>query len=149
MFIGHLSWEMSRWTGFETARSIVSRVAACVIADRDRWVLWTPVGLGVGIGLYFGLPTEPPFLVGPAILVAVLALGLPPVTARSEDTDPFFAFLHVAAELFPFVKARNVRRLLKLRQDEHQVAKGITVEPAHYREVPLERLASSLRQCLV
>lgn len=76
MHIGHLSWEMSRWTGSEATRSIVSRVAACLIADRDRWVLWTPVGLGVGVGLYFALPTEPPFLVGPAILVAVLALGL-------------------------------------------------------------------------
>jgi competence protein ComEC len=39
-------------------------------------VLWIPVGLGVGIGLYFGLPTEPPFLVGPAIVLAVLALGI-------------------------------------------------------------------------
>ena len=75
MFIGHLSWEMPQWAGPETIRSTVRRIVACLIADRDRWVLWLPVGLGVGIGLYFGLPAEPPFLVGPAIVVAVLALG--------------------------------------------------------------------------
>lgn len=75
MFIGHLSWEMPRWTGSATTRSIGRRIAACLVSDRDRWVLWIPVGLGVGIGLYFGLPTEPPFLVGPVIVLAVLALG--------------------------------------------------------------------------
>jgi len=28
-------------------------------ADRIRWVLWLPVALGAGVGLYFALPAEP------------------------------------------------------------------------------------------
>jgi len=75
VFIGHLSWEMPWWAGSAATRSIGWRIAACLVSDRDRWVLWVPVGLGVGIGLYFGLPTEPPFLLGPAIVLAVLTLG--------------------------------------------------------------------------
>jgi competence protein ComEC len=73
--IGHLSLEFPLWLGSEASRSAGRRIGACLTADRDRWVLWLPVGLGTGIGLYFALPTEPPLLVGPAIIVAVLALG--------------------------------------------------------------------------
>ena len=29
-------------------------------AERDRWVLWLPVALGLGIAMYFALPREPP-----------------------------------------------------------------------------------------
>ncbi|MEO5335811.1 MAG: ComEC family competence protein [Magnetospirillum sp. WYHS-4] len=43
-------------------------------ADADRWVLWLPALLGVGIGLYFALPAEPVLWVGPALVgVALLA----------------------------------------------------------------------------
>lgn len=28
--------------------------------DRSRWILWMPVLIGIGIGIYFGLPEEPP-----------------------------------------------------------------------------------------
>ena len=35
--------------------------------ERDRWVLWLPIGMGVGICLYFWLPTEPAVWVGPLI----------------------------------------------------------------------------------
>lgn len=30
-----------------------------LLAERDRWILWCPVGLGCGIALYFALPVEP------------------------------------------------------------------------------------------
>ena len=40
--------------------------------ERDRWFLWTPVGVGVGVGAYFALPQEPPTWVG-AVLVGVAA----------------------------------------------------------------------------
>jgi competence protein ComEC len=29
-------------------------------SERDRWILWAPVALAVGIGVYFSLPAEPP-----------------------------------------------------------------------------------------
>ena len=35
-----------------------------LMADRDRWPLWLPVLLGVGIGIYFALPFEPPLWLG-------------------------------------------------------------------------------------
>lgn len=33
-------------------------------AERDRWPLWFPVGLGIGIACYFGLTFEPPIWIG-------------------------------------------------------------------------------------
>lgn len=46
-----------------TARSrISSRIGASLhamfVAEPDRWILWLPVALGTGIGLYFALPYE-------------------------------------------------------------------------------------------
>ncbi|CAN0589152.1 unnamed protein product, partial [Laminaria digitata] len=47
-------------------------------AERERWILWLPVALALGIGIYFGLPYEPwlPFawasLVSSLILLIVL-----------------------------------------------------------------------------
>ena len=44
------------------------------LAERDRWPLWLPVGLGTGIGLYFALPVEPaPAWAGLAALAGVAA----------------------------------------------------------------------------
>ncbi|TCS64178.1 competence protein ComEC [Varunaivibrio sulfuroxidans] len=47
-------------------------------AESDRWILWFPVAMGVGIAGYFSLPGEPPFWVGPVALIvcAVLAFRL-------------------------------------------------------------------------
>jgi competence protein ComEC len=47
-------------------------VASQFAAERDRWVLWAPAGFGVGIGCYFALPVEPPWLlsaIAPAVLL--------------------------------------------------------------------------------
>jgi competence protein ComEC len=47
-------------------------------AERPRWVLWVPVALGLGIGLYFAFPFEPWVGAGPlaAAACALAALGL-------------------------------------------------------------------------
>ena len=42
-------------------------------AERDRWALWLPVAIGLGVGIYFLLPTEPPIWIGG--VVALLALA--------------------------------------------------------------------------
>ncbi|WP_448187404.1 ComEC/Rec2 family competence protein [Azospirillum sp. sgz301742] len=49
-----------------------------LIEERDRWFLWTPVGLGFGVAAYFLLPTEPPGWMGAALtgVAAVLAWAL-------------------------------------------------------------------------
>ncbi|HXZ67727.1 MAG TPA: hypothetical protein VEH07_03980, partial [Alphaproteobacteria bacterium] len=53
-------------------------------AERDRHVLWLPVFMGIGIGLYFLLPSEPPAIVpiilGP-IVIAFAWLAPPKVRA--------------------------------------------------------------------
>lgn len=33
-------------------------------AERDRWALWLPVAIGLGVGVYFLLPVEPPIWTG-------------------------------------------------------------------------------------
>jgi competence protein ComEC len=35
-------------------------------AERGRWMLWLPVALGLGVAIYFELPSEPPLWLGPA-----------------------------------------------------------------------------------
>ncbi len=50
-------------------------LARCLAAERDRWVLWVPVGLGLGIGAYFAVSTEPPLWLGFATVVGVVVLG--------------------------------------------------------------------------
>lgn len=50
-------------------------------AERDRWVLWIPVGFGAGIAAYFALPHEPNLALGAAVSCA---LGLALLIARSR-----------------------------------------------------------------
>lgn len=52
----------------------IGDLRANVLAERGRWPLWLPVLLGAGIGLYFGLGTEPPrWLGGVGVVLAALA----------------------------------------------------------------------------
>ncbi len=44
-------------------------------AERERWPLWLPVALGVGIGMYFALPFEPSAWIGPAATVGAIAVA--------------------------------------------------------------------------
>lgn len=46
------------------APGIVSRLASLLLAERDQWALWLPVGLGLGAALYFALSREPWFWLG-------------------------------------------------------------------------------------
>lgn len=50
-------------------------LAAAVAAEHDRWILWLPVLIGLGIGLYFSLPFEPVPWLGPLCCLAIVALG--------------------------------------------------------------------------
>lgn len=59
------------------AHGAFGRLAELILAERDRWFLWSPVALGVGILVYFGLPAEPPAWPAPAVaLAAALAAYL-------------------------------------------------------------------------
>jgi len=41
-------------------------------AERGRWMLWLPVAMGLGIAVYFELPSEPALWLGPAAAGAAL-----------------------------------------------------------------------------
>jgi len=48
-------------------------VGGCFLQERDRWILWAPVLLGIGVGIYFGFPVEPARWVG-IVVIAVPSL---------------------------------------------------------------------------
>jgi competence protein ComEC len=47
-----------------------------IAAERERWLLFAPVAIGAGVGLYFALPVEPPLWPLLAVGVAGVALAL-------------------------------------------------------------------------
>jgi len=51
-----------------------------LMAERERWILWTPVLFGLGIALYFALPAEPPL--GLAAFALAFALAAPALIHR-------------------------------------------------------------------
>src|SRR5512132_4436167 len=68
----------------DTARSIhggglaaaQDRIGAWFAAERERWPLWMPVMVDLGIAVYFGLSEEPPPWLGPMLVAGVGAAGL-------------------------------------------------------------------------
>ena len=58
------------------ARRAIGALWSSLLGERERWTLWLPAGLGLGIGLYFALPAEPPPWLGALALVAALTFGV-------------------------------------------------------------------------
>lgn len=72
--------------------------------ERARWPLWNPVCFGIGILVYFTLPSEPA-----ASLLAVLALGVAAAVAgarRHRDGLPLLAWTALAFVLAGFATAQ-------------------------------------------
>ena len=52
-------------------------------AERGRWMLWLPVAMGLGIAVYFELPSEPALWLGPAVAAAgCLAAAFAPAGSK-------------------------------------------------------------------
>ncbi|MCW5732402.1 MAG: ComEC/Rec2 family competence protein [Alphaproteobacteria bacterium] len=81
----------------EGVRGPLSVLLRLLAAERGRWMLWSPVGLGAGIAIYFALPFEPrpASLLAPSLLV--LLLGVAAIRRR--------AWLVLALPLLGFVLA--------------------------------------------
>src|SRR5512134_243564 len=62
----------------EHARAAVRRLWPVLVCERERWVLWSAVGFGLGIGVYFALTFEPPLWFGPVLAAAMMMLALWP-----------------------------------------------------------------------
>src|SRR5437763_1128806 len=45
-------------------------------AERGRWMLWLPVAMGLGIAIYFELPSEPALWLGPTLAACAAAAVL-------------------------------------------------------------------------
>jgi len=50
-------------------------ISSLFAAERERWVLWLPVFLGVGIGGYFLLRAEPPVWLGVSVMGLIVVVG--------------------------------------------------------------------------
>src|SRR5215468_4751684 len=70
-------------------------LAANFIAERERWALWLPVFVGVGVGIYFWLTFEPPLWLG-AFVVALTAPVAVVAYRRQSGTIPALAATAVA-----------------------------------------------------
>jgi competence protein ComEC len=57
------------------ARVPADAVAAQLAEERERWLLWLPVLFASGIGLYFGLYSEPPLWAGPIAALGLIAVA--------------------------------------------------------------------------
>jgi competence protein ComEC len=68
----------------------VHAAAENLMAERERWVLWIPVFLGIGIGAYFSLPAEPP------TWIAWAATGISVATIIASRTRPILLILALA-----------------------------------------------------
>ena len=60
----------------EGKAGLIDRSLAAFRGDADRWPLWLPVGMGVGIAAYFALADEPAPWLGPALVLCLAAAGL-------------------------------------------------------------------------
>lgn len=84
------------WPWSRRLRRAPNWLARQIRAERDRWVLWVPVGFGLGIGIYFGLPIEPVVWTGPASL-AVVFCGFLLSWARRGTVIPWVALIVLAS----------------------------------------------------
>ncbi len=57
-------------------RRLLGHLVAQFAAERERWELWFPVGLGFGIAFYFWLPSEPPLWLGVGVAAALALVTL-------------------------------------------------------------------------
>lgn len=73
-----------------------------VAEERDRWLLWLPVALGIGIGVYFTLGSEPAWWTGGAAFGLALVL----VFVLRERTLTFPCALGLGAATLGFLAAQ-------------------------------------------
>ena len=83
------------WAGLDPMRAIAGQ--------RERWILWLPPALGIGIALYFALPYEPARWIGG---IAALLI-LPAVILRRQALAPFFLIVIVAGFGFAVAQFRT------------------------------------------
>jgi competence protein ComEC len=77
-----------------------------LVNEYHRWILWIPVFLGIGVGVYFSLKLEPVWYWGPALLVT--CCGLVWMTRHRPFWMFLFLALAIAAAGFSAAKFRTI-----------------------------------------
>lgn len=123
-------------------------------AERDRWALWLPVAIGLGVGLYFLLPMEPPTWIGGvvallavasiviarrrlvllmvAIAVAAVAIGFTAAQVRTS----MVATPLLGDEIGPVIVVGTVVAIEALPAGQRIVLDDLTIEDLPQEETP-------------
>ena len=96
----------------------VAWIQRALLAERDRWLLWVPVGLGIGVAGYFGLTDEPPAGAGAAVVVVLSLLFWWRRGESFVSRVVIFAMLSVALG-FAFAQVRTMWVAAPVLQSEH------------------------------
>src|SRR5919106_438847 len=107
--------------------SLLAWLAGNLLAERERWLLWLPVGVGTGTAGYFALPVEPPVWLGATgLLLALVAL---PWLRWRLRSDAFHAYtpglLGVVVLLLGFTAATLRTQLVEAPVLERRAAHGL------------------------
>lgn len=57
-------------------QQLQSKILTLWQAERPRWILWLPVFLGIGVGMYFALEHEPPLAWSTALPIAAVCMAI-------------------------------------------------------------------------
>jgi competence protein ComEC len=98
-----------------------------LMTERDRWPLWLAVALGVGAGLYFALPVEPPLALGWAALV--LGLAAAAITIRWRWSLGLVAALLLGFGLARLREAAVATPVLDHAVVAHLTGRIVSLEP--------------------
>lgn len=74
-------------------RTTASYLGEQLVLQKDRLFLWSPVAFGLGIGLYFSLKIEPPFVLGMGLFAIGLGLAILTFPRHDETMRRFTAWL--------------------------------------------------------
>ncbi len=77
-----------------------------VALQRDRWILWLPVGMIAGAALWLAAPSDPPWWLGPVLLAAGTAAAFALAMWPGPRTDgPWVALRHATGGVFALIAA--------------------------------------------
>jgi competence protein ComEC len=147
----------------ERARATARRLCAVLVRERDRWVLWSAVGFGFGIGVYFALPFEPPLWCGPVLtaammmpvlwrgsrypyvrmsagVIAIVAAGFAAAQVRTAVVETRL----LERRIGPVIVTGRIERFESLSGSARIVITNVTIEKLTSAETP-ERVRMSLR----
>ncbi|HUO98854.1 MAG TPA: ComEC/Rec2 family competence protein [Rhizomicrobium sp.] len=120
-------------TSFSLLRRFAASIRKQAEADRIRWVLWLPVALGAGVGVYFGLPVEPDWEWG--LTAGALALTWTACAAIVPHTGLRIVLALLAAGSLGFGTAKLRTELVRAPVLQHKVGpvsfdgRVVTAEP--------------------